>query len=207
MTPRKRQKTTMSTPASDSLQEKHETYTQWALAQGITIHGVAPSILPGRGVGLVADQPIKKDARLIFVPERAMIKPDVAQLKKHKLQKASPQAQLAACLSLAARAESEWYRASRAVWPTKEDFRGCMIAYSAAKEEVRQLTTFAPPSVRRPLERLLLDLEKDVEATKQVCGADEDDFLYHWILVNTRSFHWKPTGVKNGAMGAWFREQ
>lgn len=190
----------MPTTAPDSAQEKHESYTQWALAQGISINGVAPAILPGRGVGLIATESFKKGARLIFVPECAMIKPDASLLKKHKLQKASPQAQLAACLSLEAKVGSDRYTASRAVWPTKDDFKDCMIAYSA-EGEVERLSKFAPPSVRRQLERLLLDLGKDVEAVKHACGADDMDFLYHWILVNTRSFHWKPTGVKNGAMG------
>ncbi|GAB7356010.1 hypothetical protein MBLNU459_g6634t1 [Dothideomycetes sp. NU459] len=202
--PRKRRKTTMSPEISSPetsapLPEKHVVYTQWALNEGIEIHGVAPAILPGRGVGLVATSELKKNARLIFVPEKAMIKPNPSLIKKNKLLKASPQAQLAACLSLEADQDSQRYRASKAVWPTPQDFQSCMVAYSS-HGEVAMLIDHAPPSVRKPLDRLLLDMKKDVEAVEHLFGSDNEQYLYHWLLVNTRSFHWKPTGVKNGAM-------
>ena len=34
--------------------EKHEKFTEWALAQGIKINGVAAHRFPGRGLGIVA---------------------------------------------------------------------------------------------------------------------------------------------------------
>lgn len=136
-----------------------------------------------------------------------MIKSDSSFLKKHALHKVSPQAQLAAYLTVASQSDPrpEWYESSRAVWPTPDDFKECMLAWSEP-EELVVLRRNAPPSILSPLERLLLDLKKDVDAVAHlhVEGQGEgnwsDDYLYHWILVNTRSFHWKPEGVKEGSM-------
>ncbi|KAF1344683.1 hypothetical protein BDV97DRAFT_402455 [Delphinella strobiligena] len=206
--------------------EKHTRYAQWAQNQGISITSVAPLPLSGRGIGLLAITQIKADDKLIIVPEQSMIKTSLQFLKTNKLQKASPQAQLAAYLTLASRQTPEppeWYVQSRAVWPTPEDFRACMVAWSEVGE-LDVLKECAPPSILSPLERLLLDLRKDegavehlrIEAETQTGADDEnggeengegeaksswtEEYVYHWILVNTRSFHWKPHGVREGSM-------
>lgn len=206
--------------------EKHTQYTQWAQDQSISITSVAPLPLEGRGIGLLATTEIKAEDKLIFVPEQSMIKTSSQFLKKNKLQKASPQAQLAAYLTLASRQTPEppeWYSQSRAVWPTLEDFRACMLAWSEVGD-LEVLKECAPPSILSPLERLLLDLRKDegavehlrIEAEAQTGTDDEngveengeeeakrswaEEYVYHWILVNTRSFHWKPHGVREGSM-------
>lgn len=36
--------------------EKHETFTKWALDQGVKLHGVAAHRFPGRGLGIVATE-------------------------------------------------------------------------------------------------------------------------------------------------------
>lgn len=122
---------------------------------------------------------------------------------------ASPQAQLAAHLTIAAQSwpRPEWYVNSRAVWPTPEDFKACMLAWSS-KSELEVLKKWVPPGVAKPLERLLLDLDKDGKTVRHLCGEDDvkaqeawtEEWIYHWILVNTRSFHWKPHGVCEGSM-------
>ncbi|CAI0655817.1 unnamed protein product, partial [Colletotrichum noveboracense] len=38
-----------------------ENLLTWAKTQGITINNVGPRALPGRGIGIVATSPIKKD--------------------------------------------------------------------------------------------------------------------------------------------------
>jgi len=98
-----------------------------------------------------------------------------------------------------------------------------MLAWSAM-DELRTLQDVAPAGVKGPLERLEVDLRRDGETVGHLFrdadaddevdegvkmerdesgGADEEwweDWLYHWILVNTRSFHWKPEGVRVGSM-------
>lgn len=39
--------------------EVHETFTEWALAQGVIANKVRPARFPGRGLGMIATEPIK----------------------------------------------------------------------------------------------------------------------------------------------------
>ncbi|KAI4726787.1 SET domain-containing protein [Aureobasidium sp. EXF-10728] len=201
--PTKKRKTS-NTSLDFDIPEVHAAYVEWAIARGIKIHGVTPAVLSGRGVGLLAKEKIKKDAVLFFVPEKAMIKPDLAALRKHKLTKLSSQAQLAAYLTLEWKSRSPTYVASRPAWPTPEDFASCMLAWSPKDELEGVLRKWAPPSVQKPLDRMLSDLKRDIESVKHMHAPDDEaferEFLYHWMLVNTRSFHWKPQGVSQGAM-------
>ncbi|KAI5208599.1 SET domain-containing protein [Aureobasidium subglaciale] len=182
----------------------HAEYIEWALARGIRIHGVTPAVLPGRGVGLLAKKRITKNSLLFFVPEKAMIKPELTVLRKHNLTKLSSQAQLAAYLTLEWQSQSSTYVASRPAWPSPEDFASCMLAWSPEDETEDVLRKWAPPSVQKPLERMLSDLKRDVDSVRHMHAPDDEAFkqafLYHWMLVNTRSFHWKPQGVSQGAM-------
>lgn len=201
--PSKRRKTSDADLALD-IPANHVAYTKWALDRGIEINGVTPAALPGRGVGLLAKEKIPQGSLLVRVPEMAMIKPDMAILRRHKLSKVSSQAQLAAYLSLERKKQSSVYVASKSVWPTPDDFASCMLACSSEDELNNALRKWAPPGVQKPLDRLLSDLRRDVESVKHLRSADDktfdEDYLYHWILVNTRSFHWKPHGSNHGAM-------
>ncbi|KAH0289148.1 SET domain-containing protein, partial [Aureobasidium melanogenum] len=201
--PSKKRKTTKTSLDFD-IPEVHAAYVEWAIARGIEIHGVTPAVLPGRGVGLLAKENLKKGDVLFFVPEKAMIKPGLAKLRKHKLTKLSSQAQLAAYLTLEWKSQSSTYVASRPAWPTPEDFTSCMLAWSPKDELDNLLRKWAPPSVQKPLDRMLSDLKRDIESVEHMHAPDDEafkrEFLYHWMLVNTRSFHWKPQGVSQGAM-------
>ncbi|KAL1301604.1 hypothetical protein AAFC00_005833 [Neodothiora populina] len=219
---------------------KHKLYTEWATSTGITISSIAPITLSGRGTGLLATTPIRANQKLISVPPTSMLKPPTSFLTSQhpSLKSASPQAQLAAYLTLAARespAPPVWYQRSESVWPSFDDFRSCMIALGDDAREVEVLKRNAPPGVLRPLERLEQDLERDLRdvaglfsvAATETQGRDgsgvknekehgeqevngkvtsssdpewKQSFVYHWILVNTRSFHWKPHGVREGSM-------
>jgi hypothetical protein len=79
-----------------------------------------------------------------------------------------------------------------------------MLAWSSEDELDGVLRKWTPPSVQKPLDRMLSDLKRDIESVKHMHAPDDEafdrDFLYHWMLVNTRSFHWKPQGVSQGAM-------
>ena len=68
---------------------------QWAKERGVEINGVKPQVIPGRGLGLVTTRALQDGDRLLFIPERAMFKPDRELLKRESLNQASPQAQLA----------------------------------------------------------------------------------------------------------------
>jgi len=46
--------------------EEHEKFTEWALAQGVKINGVAAHRFPGRGLGIVAKE--KRNVRRTISP-------------------------------------------------------------------------------------------------------------------------------------------
>lgn len=46
-------------PTTMALDPKHEAFTTWAKERGVTINGVAPAKLPGKGFGIVATRQLK----------------------------------------------------------------------------------------------------------------------------------------------------
>ena len=178
--------------------DMRQIFTQWAKDRGVEINGVKPERHPGRGVGLVTSKHLKQGDRLLFIPEKAMFKPDPSLLKREALDRASPQAQLAISAMLTFGGEMASIKLWESVWPTRNDFEESMpMCWPAALQQ--QL----PPSVHQPLERQLSDYQKDWNAARELCNRrdlDEDDFKYYWMIVNSRSFHWKPPRQKAGVM-------
>lgn len=178
--------------------DKHARFTQWAKEQGVEIHGVRPARIPDRGLGLVTTKQLQDGDRILVVPEKAMFKPDAHFLKSESLDQTSPQAQLALSAMLAfGRAETGltvWID----TWPTLDDFRhGMPMCWP--KDMQQKL----PPSLHQPLERQLADYDRDWSASKALCekyNCDEDVFMYYWMIVNSRSFHWKPPHERAGSM-------
>ena len=82
-------------PLQTTPPDKHVIFTQWAQDRGVVINGVAAAQLPGRGMGLVSTKRVKAGERLLFIPEKAMFKPNGQLLKDEGLAGVSPQAQLA----------------------------------------------------------------------------------------------------------------
>jgi len=179
--------------------DKHAKFTQWAKDRGVEINGVQAAQIPGRGLGLLTTRPLKEGQRILFVPEKAMFKPDFAMLKREQLGQASPQAQLAVSSMLAFRPSGDKTLPTWSVtWPTQGDFgQGMPMRWSQAMQDR------LPPSVQQPLDRQLADYAKDWITSRATCdkyGFLESDFRYHWMIVNSRSFHWKPPRGQAGMM-------
>jgi len=179
--------------------DKHERFTQWAKDRGVEINGVQAAQIPGRGLGLLTTRALKEGHRILFVPEKAMFKPDFAMLKREQLDHASPQAQLALSSMLAFKqSEGNILPTWSQTWPTQADFEQS-LPMCWPQEMQKQL----PPSVQQPLDRQLADYSKDWVTSQAICdkyGFSENEFLYHWMIVNSRSFHWKPPRGKAGMM-------
>lgn len=141
---------------------------------------------------------IKSGERMLSIPEKAMFKPDSKLLKQRRLERASPQAQLAYSAMSACKAKETGLGVWQATWPEAQDFWQSMpMCWS---EDMRGKL---PPSVQQPLERQLADYRKDWTALADVCRKydySEDDFKYFWMIVNSRSFHWKPPKGRPGSM-------
>ncbi|KAK4555315.1 hypothetical protein LTR86_007612 [Recurvomyces mirabilis] len=195
----KRKKLSPATSNMLSAGENHTAFTTWSRDRGVEIGNVAPAKLPGKGLGLVTTQNISKDERMLFIPEKAMFKPDLALLKKAKLSHASPQAQLAYSTTMTCRNGNEGLRIWRATWPTDEDFE-----HSLPMRWPKELRKHLPPSIDQPLRRQEEDYAKDLTAVRASHDSgsdfDEDEFRYCWSIVNSRSFHWKP--ARKGSAGS-----
>lgn len=188
--------------SSDTL-DKHALFTQWSLARGVQITSVAPCALPGRGIGLVTTARVEKGTRILFVPEKAMFKPDFAAVRKQqsgteRVGGESPQLQLVLSLMLAVNKKDSPLGTWTATWPTRRDFETSMpLSYP------EPLHPYLPPQVAAPLGRQQADYARDWEGAKALCekqGWGEDEFRYFWCIVNSRSFHWKPPRGGRGSM-------
>lgn len=181
-----------------SSDDKHGRFTQWAKDRGVEIHGVKPAAIPGRGMGLITTKILQDGDRLLFIPEKAMFKPDSAFLKREDLDRASPQVQLAVSAIHAFGADDSALKTWIETWPTLDDFKQSMpMCWTKDVQET------LPPSVHQPLERQLADYAKDRDAVKQFCDKynwSEEELLYYWLIVNSRSFHWKPPHARAGVM-------
>ncbi|KAF2214279.1 hypothetical protein CERZMDRAFT_95556 [Cercospora zeae-maydis SCOH1-5] len=206
MTPAKKRRRTSSTPQaqpppSPALPEdnKHTLFTSWAESRGVQINSVAPTHIPGRGVGLLTTTSIKKDSQIIFVPEKAMFKPLSASIKPTSSQQTvnlSPHAQLAISIMSACQDPSSTYHVWQSTWPTRADFESSMPLFWSSG-----LASHLPPSVQQPLERMRVDYERDLKSMLNLhLDWKEREFKYYWAIVNSRSFHFKPPGAKPGFM-------
>lgn len=195
----KRRKSTPRPAPSD----KHAAFAAWARSQGVLVDGVEPASLPGRGVGLVTTRSIKKDERLIHVPESCMLAPASDLFLDECARQLSPQAKLAATLIGLRAAGDARYETCAGVWPTDQDFESSLAWYkrSSAPEHM----PLFPKSLQTHLNRLVQDCQRDRNAISvmiddgQLKGR-QDDFWYSWAIANTRSFSWKPSGRKHGIM-------
>ena len=197
----KRAKLSVPSSSEENIQNgdnKHTMFTEWAQNRGIDINGIKPAKLPGRGLGLLTTRAIKSAERILFVPEKAMFKPNARFLKSRSLERVSPQAQLAISAMAVCKAEQSPLAVWQATWPTADDFWQSMpLCWTQAEREM------LPPSVLQPLERQLEDYKKDWSAVTKACkdsAWSEEDFKYYWMIINSRSFHWKPPRGRPGSM-------
>lgn len=49
---------------------QHEAFTKWAEAEGVSITGVGPAKISGRGLGIVAQRKIEVSKKLSILPKR-----------------------------------------------------------------------------------------------------------------------------------------
>jgi hypothetical protein len=178
-------------------QDKHVIFTQWAQDRGVMINGVTATQVPGRGMGLVTTKRVKAGERLLFIPEKAMLKPNHQLLKDEGLTDVSPQAQLAISAMVKFRSSDSGFEPWLPTLPTFSDFEEGMPMLCHG-----QIRKYLPPPVLQPLERQEADYARDEAAVRGFLKKRdiEHNFRYWWLIVNSRSFHWKPPSGKGGVM-------
>ena len=163
-------------------EDKHALFTQWSQSRGVQIHNVKPASLLGRGIGLRTTAKIKQDERILFVPEKAMFKPNtkLVTTSKGSATSMSPQAQLAISIMQECQNSESQYQLWKSTWPTHSDFKASMPLFWNSK-----LQSHLPPSVHLPLDRQKADYHKDQESFKDSNPAlSSEDFDYFWAIVN-----------------------
>ncbi|GAO14862.1 uncharacterized protein UV8b_04101 [Ustilaginoidea virens] len=156
---------------------------EWATEKGVVIDGMGPRPLPGRGIGIVATRDLKKDEDILTVP--VCLLRSLANTPAHvtrSLNGATTHAVLATSLCLETGAE---FAIWRAVLPTRREIRTCMpLSWPP------QLQNLLPPAARRLLDRQRAKFDRDwALASAAHPSLRRPDFLYAWLLVNSRTFY------------------
>ncbi|GME35689.1 set domain-containing protein [Neofusicoccum parvum] len=184
--------------AAPSPGPEHERFISWAKDQlGVTIDGVTPAKLPGRGLGVLATKPLKQGDLLVSVPAKALLTTEIKHVKDVLLPKeATVHGRLAVYLTLMDGKEDAPHRLWQPVWPKKEEFDQIMpMNWTGRQKEL------LPAHAKSLLEKQQDKFEKDWELLKDRLPDKEcrDLFIYYWLIVNTRTFYWDyPTTTRTG---------
>ncbi|KAK3394094.1 hypothetical protein B0H63DRAFT_555359 [Podospora didyma] len=163
----------------------------WASTKGIKLDGIEPRQIPGRGVGIVAARAIKTEEKILQVPTSTLrtLETVPSRITKRLPKNLTVHGILAADLALDP-SPSKLYARWNAVIPTREDVWDSMpLTWDA------QLQEFLPRTARNLLRKQLAKFERDWAAVKTAFSHDDsstvsrDDYLYAWLLVNTRTFY------------------
>ncbi|RDA96313.1 hypothetical protein CP533_1591 [Ophiocordyceps camponoti-saundersi (nom. inval.)] len=174
-----------------------EKLLEWSTSRGVVVNGIAPRPLSHRGgFGMVATQPIKTGQTVLKVPTSVFrtLENTPAWISA-RLSGASVHAILAASLCLD-EAEDVW----RAVFPPRH-----VVLASTPMCWSRQVQDLLPSSTEALVRAQRLKFEEDWARVSKVFGKDVEeevkdgmtttskisssDFLYAWLLVNSRTFY------------------
>ncbi|KAL4894164.1 SET domain-containing protein [Aspergillus ambiguus] len=201
--------------------EDHERFTKWALSQGIEMNGVSPARFPGRGLGMIATRDIEADEAIVVVPLKAML--TIEHLPASFTDKFPPgtpvHAVLAAFFSNGDPEDLSEYDLWQKTWPTRQDFQDSMPVlwpqWLRGSDPQSPRATFLPPSIsgawntitkresvleyESSHQNLLPQQQKRLQQAWDSIVAvfpntDRGSFIYHWLIVNTRSFYYLMPG-------------
>ncbi|MCJ1479801.1 hypothetical protein MMC13_008487 [Lambiella insularis] len=205
---------------------KHEAFTEWVIQRGVSIHNIQPAQLPGRGLGIIAQNFIKAGERVVQVPIKALLTTDAipeAFLNLHGT--TTVHGLLASFLAFGQHFCKYSLSAWRATWPSMEDLQSSMpLLWLQSFPEIKSpdsrpndeqfrlppgiggmwMNALLKPEYRRTaylsclLTKQRTKLEKDWALVSQaIPTASYADYAYYWFIVNTRSFYCDlPTRLK-----------
>ncbi|EGX97217.1 SET domain-containing protein, putative [Cordyceps militaris CM01] len=158
---------------------------QWAADQGVVLDGVRPSRIPGRGLGMVATRHIHKGEVLIAVPTPAIRSRHT--LPKSLMGKAPTNMTLHGLLA----ADLLLHPPDVAAWgtlvPSLADFESSTPFFWP-----ETLQDLLPPEAKKLLRTQQQRFRRDwSHAHAGFPSVAEQDYLYAWFLVGTRSFYYQ----------------
>ncbi|KAJ5110909.1 hypothetical protein N7532_001444 [Penicillium argentinense] len=104
--------------------EVHETFTEWALAQGVIANKVRPARFPGRGLGMIATEKIEAGEFVVKIPTTLILTREKipSSFRSQFREDTRVQAIMAAYLTCASAEELAPYDLWRKTWPTRQCF-------------------------------------------------------------------------------------
>ncbi|OLN86090.1 Ribosomal lysine N-methyltransferase set11 [Colletotrichum chlorophyti] len=161
-----------------------ENLLSWAQTQGITVNKVGPRAIPGRGIGIVATAPLKKDEAILEVPISCL--KTLATIPKPLARPFPKDTAVHALLALdIALDTSPSFKTWSAVFPSPRDLSSCPLTWTGPV-----LPTLLPPPA---LALLTSQREKFLSHWSLISPSfpdlDYDSYLHAWLLVNSRTFY------------------
>ncbi|EPE32172.1 SET [Glarea lozoyensis ATCC 20868] len=171
--------------------ENHIEFTKWVVAQGVVINGIAAHRFPGRGLGIIAEKNLKAGEVILSVPIKALrtIHTVPTEISKHIRGKTTTHALLAAELCLDTSPQFDLWRS---VLPSVADFEESLpLTWDQSLQDL--LPAAAKTLLLNQKRKLKLDWASISTAFPEL---DYNDFLYKWMIVNTRTFYYLSSKAK-----------
>ncbi|OPB38579.1 hypothetical protein A0O28_0016850 [Trichoderma guizhouense] len=160
-----------------------EQLLEWSTSIGIELNGIHPKALHGRGIGIVATRHLEADQVILKVPISALrtLSNTPKDITK-KLSGATVHSILAVSLCLSdGTGIDKW----TPVFPSRRDIASSLPICWPAK-----LRSLLPPGAKALLAAQQDKFNKDwVLVTAAYPKLNKDDYLYSWLLINTRTFY------------------
>ncbi|UKZ74163.1 hypothetical protein TrVFT333_001822 [Trichoderma virens FT-333] len=171
------------------MDEAIEQLLEWSTSIGVELNGIHPKALHGRGIGIVATRHLEADEVILKVPIptlRTLSNTPKDIIKK--LSGASGHSILAVSLCLDdGTATNKW----TPVFPSRQD-----IASSLPICWPTKLRSLLPTGAKTLLSAQQEKFNKDwAIVTAAYPQLHKDDYLYSWLLINTRTFYYTDRGT------------
>ena len=174
----------------------HTAFTAWARSAGIMTSSIAPSLIPGAGLGIIATTRIPAGTTVAFCPRSLLLNVSTVSLFSPSLPPAPPGMRTHALLAAAiARSHSDpsnpWARWTP-TFPTATDLRGLPILWTP-KQRAR-----LPASARHLLAAMEKRLRGDhtaAQAAGMLSGVSRESYTWAWLVVNTRTLFYPAAGA------------
>ncbi|KAI0105557.1 hypothetical protein GGR51DRAFT_549074 [Nemania sp. FL0031] len=155
----------------------------WAAGKGVQMHGIKPTRIPTRGVGIIATRELEIGQQIMRIPAPAIHSlHSIPASISAKLPSDIPlHGLLAADLALkTSPTDLPWAR----LLPTQADF-----ASSVPLMWPKELHEHLPIAARRILERQQDKFQREWNSVAQAFPElDRSEYMYHWLIINTRTF-------------------
>ncbi|KAF5023377.1 hypothetical protein F66182_4580 [Fusarium sp. NRRL 66182] len=158
-------------------------FLPWAEGKGVKLKGVEPRILPGRGIGIVATRDIRENEVILSVPTKALRTIDtVPKTITEALPGVSVHGILAAEIALD---KSDDFAVWKTVLPTREDLEAGMPMMWPS-----ELQALLPKRAKDLLDNQTTTFRRECDIVlKAFPNLTRQDYLYAWLLINTRTFY------------------